>query len=201
MARLVAHARAVVHRGEDVAARLRAVGENGERARARGALGHEIRLHEDLDGVVQLQHVAEKPARRARRLPGRQPVALGDAGALEDFAVHLEVALLVGELEEAALLQLVERRVGGRGRDVVGGRELGVIVVRELIDGALEITATDRLVRHRLGGNRRALREVALALACLQRDVAFPRQVRRILEAAEIVERDLHSGTYTTTHP
>jgi hypothetical protein len=117
------------------------------------------------------------------------------------------MALLVGELEQAALLQLVERRVGGRRRDVVRRRELRVIVVGELIDGALEIAPTDRLVRHGFGGNRGALRQIPLALARLQRDVALPREVRGILEAARGVERDLLSGhprlhaggAYTTT--
>jgi len=66
-----------------------------------------------------------------------QPVALEDAGALEDLTVHLEVALFVGELEQQHS-SARRTRVGGRGRDVVGGRQLRVVVVRELVDGALE---------------------------------------------------------------
>src|SRR5207248_10296764 len=132
--RLVAHARAMVDGGEDITTRLGAVGENAERAGAGGALRDEVTFHEYLDRVLELEQMAKEAAGRARRLPRGQPVALGNAGALEDLAVHLEVALLVGELEQTALLQLVEWRIRGGGRDVVGGRQLRVIVVRELID-------------------------------------------------------------------
>jgi len=90
-------------------------------------------------------------------LPGGQPVTLGDTRALEHLAVHLEVALLVGDLEETALLELVEGRVGGRGGDVVRGRQLGVVVVGELIDGALEIAGTHGPVVESIVGNGRAL--------------------------------------------
>jgi len=75
------------------------------------------------------------------------------------------VALLVGELEQRALLQLVEGRVGGGGRDVVGGRQLGIVVVRELIDRVLEVARADVLVVERVLGNRGPLGQVPLALA------------------------------------
>src|SRR5215475_1099048 len=94
VAGLVADARAMVDRGQDVAARLGAVGQHGEGAGSGGALGDEVALDQDLDRVVELEQVAEEPARRARRLPRGEPVALGDARALEDLAVHLEMALL-----------------------------------------------------------------------------------------------------------
>src|SRR5207247_1209437 len=136
------------------------------------------------------EQVTEEAARRAGRLPGRQPVALGNARALEHLAIHLEVPLLVGDLEETALLELVEGGVGGRGGDVVRGRQLGVVVVGELIDGALEIARTHRAVGESVGRNARALREVALALSRLERDVALPRQVRGVLEALGVLQGD-----------
>src|SRR6185436_3063256 len=76
-------------------------------------LGDEVALHEDLDGVLELEQVAEETAGRSRRLPRGEPVALGDAGPLEHLAIHLQMALLVGQLEQRRLLQLVERGVGG----------------------------------------------------------------------------------------
>ena len=99
---LVAHPRAMVHGGEQVTARLGAVREDGEGGRAGGTLGHEVRLDENLDGVLELQHVPEESARGAGLLPCREPVSLGDAGPLEHVPVHLEVALLVGELERGS---------------------------------------------------------------------------------------------------
>ena len=110
----------MVDRGQDVAARLGAVRQDGEGSRPRGALGDEVALHEDLDRVLELEQVPEEAARRARRFPRSEPVPLRDGGPLEHFAVHLEVPLLVSQLEERRLLELVERGVGGGGRDVVG---------------------------------------------------------------------------------
>src|ERR671924_1183802 len=105
VARLVTNAGAMIQRREQIPAFLGAVGEHRERSGPGGPLGHEVSLHDDLEGVLQLQHVAEEPARRARRFPGGEPVPLGDARALPHLGVHLEMALLVGELEQKALLQ------------------------------------------------------------------------------------------------
>src|SRR6185312_10946453 len=80
---LVADARAMIHGGQDVAACLGAVREDGERARPGGALGDEVPFDQDFDRVIQLEEVPEESARRARGLPGREPVALRDAGPLE----------------------------------------------------------------------------------------------------------------------
>src|SRR6185503_11901812 len=97
-----AHPGAVIEGGEHVAARLGPIGEDGERPWARGTLGHEVGLHEDLERVLELEHVPEEAARGAGRLPGWEPVALRNAGALEDLGVHLEMPLLVRELEQTA---------------------------------------------------------------------------------------------------
>ena len=190
MARLVTDPRAVIDGRQHVAARLGAVGQHREGAGPGRALGHEVALDEDLDAVLELEQVAEEAARGAGRFPRGQPVALGDAGPLEHFTVHLEVSLLVRQLEQRALLQLVEGRVGGRGRDVVGRRQLRVVVVGELVDGVVQVTRAHVLVVERILRNRGALGQVALALAGLQRDVALPGEIRRVDEPAGILERD-----------
>src|SRR4030095_13593024 len=115
---LVADPRPMGYGRQDVAARLCAVGEHREGARAGGALGDEVTLHENFDGVFELEQVAKEAARGSRRLPRGQPVALGNACALESLPAHLQGALLVGQLEQRALLQLAERRVGRGGRYV-----------------------------------------------------------------------------------
>src|SRR5258705_9258169 len=93
---LVPDARPMVDRGQDVTARLGAVRQHREGAGTGGALGDEVALHEDLERILELEQVPEEAARRARRFPRGEPVALGDAGPLEHLAVHLEVPLLVG---------------------------------------------------------------------------------------------------------
>ena len=190
MARLVTNARAVVDGRQHVAARLGAVGQHREGAGAGRALGDEVALDQDLDAVLELEEVAEEATRGARRLPRRQPVALGNPRALEHLAVHLEVALLVRQLEQRALFQLVEGGMGGRGRDVVGRRELGVVVVGELVDGVLQVARADVPVVEGVLRERGVLGQIALALAGLQRDVALPGEVRRVDEPARILERD-----------
>jgi len=54
----------------------------------------------------------------SRPAPTRQPVSLRDAGPLEDLAIHLQVARLVRELEQAALLKGHRQR--GRGLEPQG---------------------------------------------------------------------------------
>ena len=201
----------MVHRGEQVTAGLGAVREDGEGGRAGGTLGHEVRLDENLDGVLELQDVPEESARGAGLLPCREPVSLGNARPLEHVPVHLEVALLVGELEQAALLELVEGRVGRRRRDVVSGRQLGEVVVGELLGGTLDVAGTHRLVRQRLRRDGCALGEISLALAGLERDVALPRQVRgvskagfgslRVIRSGAMVTSALSSGTVSRSEP
>src|SRR5213594_3446791 len=126
----------------------------------------------------------------------REPVTLGDTGPLEHLPVHLQVTLLVGELEQRALLQLVERRVGGGGRDVVGGRQLGIVVVGELIDGPLEILRAHGLVVQRILRDAGTLGHVPLALAGLHGDVALPGETRRVAETARVLE-----GESLARHP
>src|SRR5207249_5058512 len=89
VARLVTDPRAVIDGRQHVAARLGAVGQHREGAGPGRALGHEVALDEDLDAVLELEQVAEEAARGAGRFPRGQPVALGDAGPLEHFTVHL----------------------------------------------------------------------------------------------------------------
>src|SRR5712692_3873445 len=100
------------------------------------------------------------------------------------------MTLLVGELEETARLDLLERRVGRGGGDVARGRLLGEVVVGELLDRAFEIARADGRVTQRLRGDRGPLGEIALPLAGLERDVALPAQIGRVLETARVPEHD-----------
>src|SRR5438445_158334 len=188
VAGLVTNTRAVIDRRQHVAARLRAVRQHGERAGAGGTLGHEVALHENLDRVLELEQMPEEAARRPRRFPRGEPVALGDAGPLENLAVHLEMPLLVGELEQRRLLQLVEGSVGGGGRHVVRGRQLGIVVVGELIDRLMEVAGADGLVVQRIVGDGRALGEIPLALARLHDVLALPAEGRRVAEQRRVLE-------------
>src|SRR5262249_39326806 len=92
--------------------------------------------------------------------------------------------------EQAALLELVEGGVGGGGRDVAGGRQLGEVIVGKLLDRALHVAGAHRPEGERLGRDGRALGEVALALPRLEPDVALPGQVGWVPEATRIAEGD-----------
>src|SRR5262249_41943676 len=94
----------------------------------------------------------------------------------------------------AARLQRFERRVGGSRRDVPGGRLLGEVVVRELLDGPLEIAGAHAAELQGVGRQRRALGEIALALAGLQRHVPLPGETGGILESLGVTQRQSLAG-------